>query len=109
MARKELSEKVFKKCLNDKINLFENVEGSLEVKISPDRGSGDYIAEVSLDFGGPFFKKRKTWGYDSKREAEEESVDSALGYLRRTVSPNLVGYDEPERKVTLTKSFRVNQ
>jgi len=109
MVRKELSEKVFKKCLNDKINLFENVIGSLEVKTFPDRGSGDYIAEVSLDFGGPFVKKRKTWGYDSKREAEEESVDSFLEYLRRTVYPNLVNYDKSERKVTLTKSFRVNQ
>lgn len=109
MNRKELPEKIFKKCLNDKIRIFENVTGSLEVRASSDKGSGDYIAKVSLDFGGPFFKKITTWGYSSEREAEEESVDSALKYVKRTVYPNLVSYDATKREITLNKSFRVAQ
>jgi hypothetical protein len=106
MVRKELSEPIFKKCLNDKIGLFGNVHGSLEVKSFADRGSGDYIAEVSMNFGGPFHKRIRTWGYDSKKEAEEESVENAVKYLERTVYPNLVNYDKQKGEIIVNKSFR---
>ncbi|MDD3150987.1 MAG: hypothetical protein PHV68_09145 [Candidatus Gastranaerophilales bacterium] len=109
MVRKELLEPIFKKCLNDKINLFENVSGKLEMKTFADRGSGDYIAEVSFNFGGPFRKKIKTWGYDTRKEAEEESVENAVKYLERAVYPNLVNYDKQKGEITLIKSFREAQ
>ena len=109
MARKELSEEIFKKCLNDKIKLLENVVGSVGVRTFSDKGSQDYNAEVFLDFGGPFIRKIKTGGYSSMREANEESVDFALKYITGVVYPNVVCYDGIRKEIILDSAFKANQ
>jgi hypothetical protein len=109
MVRKEHSEEVFKKCLVDRLNLFGELISKVELIVHPDRGSGDYTAEVQLDFGGPSFRKIPTWGYDSEREAEKEAVENAVNYIKRVVFPHTVLYNELERKITLSKSFKEQQ
>jgi len=110
MAIKELSEEIFKKCLNDKIKLLENVVGSVRVRAFSDKGSQDYNAEVFLDFGGPFIRKIEAGrGYSSMKEANEESVDFALKYIAEVVYPNVVCYDNIKKEIILDSAFKANQ
>lgn len=103
MTRKELSEKVFQECLNGKIKLFGEVFSEpLQVNILSDKGSG-YIAKVSVNFNGPFFKKMEMRGYDSRTEAETESVQRVVNYFKALVSPNLVNYDNLSKIIRLKK------
>ncbi len=103
MTRKELSEKVFQECLNGKIKLFGEIFSEpLQVNILSDKGAG-YIAKILVNFNGPFFKKIEMRGYDSRAEAETESVQRVVDYFKDLVSPNLVNYDRFSKIISLKK------